>query len=179
MSPIRRSPLPNVAAIIASGLLGFFVASPGVSSFHLPPSSMPARPPPSSCNNSCNKGSVHRRHYASQFYSSADGEKSDTSAATTTATSSAIEEDAEQLLTELAPNNDDEETSGESSSFRQQMFAELEKMRNQFAEMKDSLTQAKKREEEAQVNVVRLREQKDAVVSEKNEAIQNKKMTYR
>ncbi len=122
---------------------------------------------------------MHRRHYASQFYSSADGEKSDTSAATTTATSSAIEEDAEQLLTELAPNNDDEETSGESSSFRQQMFAELEKMRNQFAEMKDSLTQAKKREEEAQVNVVRLREQKDAVVSEKNEAIQNKKMTYR
>eukprot|EP01082_Thalassiosira_pseudonana_P016100 g14026.t1 g14026 contig9:988866-990813(-) len=178
MSPIRRSPLPNVAAIIASGLLGFFVASPGVSSFHLPPSSMPARPPPSSCNNSCNKGSVHRRHYASQFYSSADGEKSDTSAANTTATSSAIEEDAEQLLTELAPNNDDEETSGESSSFRQQMFAELEKMRNQFAEMKDSLTQAKKREEEAQVNVVRLRAQKDAVVSEKNEAIQNKKMTY-
>mmetsp|Transcript_12448 Transcript_12448/g.26285 ORF Transcript_12448/g.26285 Transcript_12448/m.26285 type:complete len:607 (-) Transcript_12448:323-2143(-) len=68
---------------------------------------------------------------------------------------------------------------GQVDSIRQKMFSELEKLRQQFSELTESLGQVKKEEEEAKGKFWKLREQKEEADLEKEEAIQSAKKTLR
>lgn len=63
-------------------------------------------------------------------------------------------------------------------SLRRTLFTELDKMRNQFVEMSESLSTAKKREKEAQENVALLRERQQSVESEREREINRKKLAF-
>ena len=67
---------------------------------------------------------------------------------------------------------------GQMESLRRSLFAELEKMRNQFTEMTESLNKAKEREEQAQGTVASLKEKQRSVESEKKNAIDSKKSEF-
>ncbi|KAK1748465.1 hypothetical protein QTG54_000404 [Skeletonema marinoi] len=85
----------------------------------------------------------------------------------------------------LFASADDEENSDSSSStttfatapesIGEKVFAELDKMRQQFSELTESLTMAKEREEQAKGDVTRLTEKKVTVEAEKESAILGKK----
>jgi hypothetical protein len=69
-------------------------------------------------------------------------------------------------------------SNGQMESMRRTLFSELEKMRVQFAEMTESLTKAKEREEAAQGSVATLKEQQRSVESEKDKFINVKKSEF-
>jgi len=85
----------------------------------------------------------------------------------------------------LFASADDEENTDSSSStttfatapesIGEKVFAELDKMRQQFSELTESLTMAKEREEQAKGDVTRLTEKKVTVEAEKESAILGKK----
>jgi len=89
----------------------------------------------------------------------------------------------------LFASADDEENSDSSSSsttfatapesIGEKVFAELDKMRQQFSELTESLTMAKEREEQAKGDVTRLTEKKVTVEAEKESAILGKKRVLR
>lgn len=68
--------------------------------------------------------------------------------------------------------------SGQMESLRRSLFAELEKMRNQFTEMTESLNKAREREVQAQGTVANLKENQQSVEKEKKNAIDSKKSEF-
>lgn len=64
-------------------------------------------------------------------------------------------------------------------SIGEKVFAELDKMRQQFSELTESLSMAKEREEQAKGDVARLTEEKNTVDSEKESFIAGKKRVLR
>jgi hypothetical protein len=66
-----------------------------------------------------------------------------------------------------------------TESIGDKIFAELDKMRQQFSELTESLSMAKEREEQAQANVARLAEEKVNVEAEKESTIARKKRLLR
>jgi hypothetical protein len=66
-----------------------------------------------------------------------------------------------------------------TESIGDRIFAELDKMRQQFSELTESLSMAKEREEQAQANVMRLTEEKVNVEAEKESTIAGKKRVLR
>jgi hypothetical protein len=79
---------------------------------------------------------------------------------------------------EISENENENGSTGQMESLRRTLFAELEKMRNQFMEMSESLSMAKKREEEAQENIALLRERQKSVESDKEREINSKKLAF-
>lgn len=67
---------------------------------------------------------------------------------------------------------------GQMELVRRTLFAELEKMRNQFTEMSESLNRVKEREEKAQGTIATLKEQQRSAELEKEEAIGRKKSEF-
>lgn len=72
----------------------------------------------------------------------------------------------------------DQKDSSQMESLRKTLFAELEKMRTQFAEMSESLSKAKEREERAQGTVATLKEEQRSVEAEKAKAVDSKKTEF-
>lgn len=64
-------------------------------------------------------------------------------------------------------------------SIGEKVFAELDKMRQQFSELTESLNVAKEREEQAKGDVVRLTKEKNTVDTEKESFIAGKKQILR
>ena len=64
-------------------------------------------------------------------------------------------------------------------SIGEKVFAELDKMRQQFSELTESLNVAKEREEQAKGDVVRLTKEKNTVDTEKESFIAGKKQVLR
>ena len=79
---------------------------------------------------------------------------------------------------EISENENENGSTGQMDSLRRTLFAEWEKMRNQFMEMSESLSMAKRREEEAQENVALLRERQKSVESDKEREINSKKLAF-
>ncbi len=109
-------------------------------------------------------------------------------------TSSFVSSSPGQLLqprqTDYAPlfaSNDGEDTTDSSTtsfatvpeSIGEKVFAELDNMRKQFAELTESLTMAKQREEQAKGDVTRLTDEKKTVDAEKDSVISGKKRVLR
>ena len=64
-------------------------------------------------------------------------------------------------------------------SIRNKMFAELEKLRQQFTDLTETLGQAKQEEEVAKGTFWRLREEREVVELEKEEAVQGVTKVFR
>lgn len=86
----------------------------------------------------------------------------------------------------FATNDGEEGTDSSTSSFAtvpesigEKVFAELDNMRKQFAELTESLTMAKQREEQAKGDVTRLTDEKKTVDAEKDSVITGKKRVLR
>lgn len=86
----------------------------------------------------------------------------------------------------FATNDGEEGTDSSTSSFAtvpesigEKVFAELDNMRKQFAELTESLTMAKQREEQAKGDVTRLTDEKKNVDAEKDSVITGKKRVLR
>ncbi len=113
-----------------------------------------------SCSNSNQKikSQLQQQHYAIQLpsplFASPDGEDESFSSSTTTFAASA-------------------------ESIGEKVFAELDKMRQNFAELTESLTMAKEREEQAKEDVTRLTEEKVNVEAEKDNVIAGRKRILR
>lgn len=113
-----------------------------------------------SCSNSNQKikSQLQQQHYAIQLpsplFASTDGEDESSSSSTTTFAASA-------------------------ESIGEKVFAELDKMRQNFAELTESLTMAKEREEQAKEDVIRLTEEKVNVEAEKDNVIAGRKRILR
>jgi hypothetical protein len=90
------------------------------------------------------------------------------------------------IVNAVPPSVDDVDTDetnkdtniGQMESLRRTLFAELEKMRDQFTEMSETLTKAKEREEKARGSIASLKEQQQSAESEKERAIDNKKSEF-
>lgn len=90
------------------------------------------------------------------------------------------------IVNAVPPSVDDVDTdetnkdtnSGQMESLRRTLFTELEKMRDQFTEMSETLTKAKEREEKARGSIASLKEQQQSAESEKERAIDNKKSEF-
>ena len=112
----------------------------------------------SSISNQKIKSQLQQQHYAIQLpsplFASTDGEDESSSSSTTTFAASA-------------------------ESIGEKVFAELDKMRQNFAELTESLTMAKEREEQAKEDVTRLTEEKANVEAEKDNAIAGRKRILR
>ena len=112
-----------------------------------------------SCSNSNQKikSQLQQQHYAIQLpsplFASTDGEDESSSSSTTFAAS--------------------------AESIGEKVFAELDKMRQNFAELTESLTMAKEREEQAKEDVTRLTEEKVSVEAEKDNVIAGRKRILR
>ncbi len=78
----------------------------------------------------------------------------------------------------ISENENENGGTGQMESLRRTLFTELDKMRNQFVEMSESLSTAKKREKEAQENVALLRERQQSVESEREREINRKKLAF-
>lgn len=111
----------------------------------------------SSSSNQKIKSQLQQQHYAIQLpsplFASTDGEDESSSSATTFAVS--------------------------AESIGEKVFAELDKMRQNFAELTESLTMAKEREEQAKEDVTRLTEEKVNVEAEKDNVIAGRKRILR
>ena len=111
----------------------------------------------SSSSNQKIKSQLQQQHYALQLpsplFASTDGEDESSSSATTFAVS--------------------------AESIGEKVFAELDKMRQNFAELTESLTMAKEREEQAKEGVTRLTEEKVNVEAEKENVISGRKRILR
>ena len=113
-----------------------------------------------SCSNSNQKikSQLQQQHYAFQLpsplFASTDGEDESSSSSTTTFAASA-------------------------ESIGEKVFAELDKMRQNFAELTESLTMAKEREEQAKEDVTRLTEEKANVEAETDNVIAGRKRILR
>lgn len=111
----------------------------------------------SSSSNQKIKSQLQQQHYALQLpsplFASTDGEDESSSSATTFAVS--------------------------AESIGEKVFAELDKMRQNFAELTESLTMAKEREEQAKEDVTRLTEEKVNVEAEKDNVIAGRKRILR
>ena len=113
-----------------------------------------------SCSNSNQKikSQLQQQHYAihlpSPLFASTDGEDESSSSSTTTFVASA-------------------------ESIGEKVFAELDKMRQNFAELTESLTMAKEREEQAKEDVTRLTQEKVNVEAEKDNVIAGRKRILR
>lgn len=114
-----------------------------------------------SCSNSNQKikSQLQQQHYyaiqlPSPLFASTDGEDESSSSSTTTFAASA-------------------------ESIGEKVFAELDKMRQNFAELTESLTMAKEREEQAKEDVTRLTEEKANVEAETDNAIAGRKRILR
>ncbi len=112
-----------------------------------------------SCSNSNQKikSQLQQQHYAIQLpplFASTDGDDESSSSTTTTF---------------AAP----------AESIGEKVFAELDKMRQNFAELTESLTMAKEREEQAKEDVTRLTEEKVNVEAEKDNVIAGRKRILR
>lgn len=112
----------------------------------------------SSISNQKIKSQLQQQHYAIQLpsplFASTDGEDESSSSSTTTFAASA-------------------------ESIGEKVFAELDKMRQNFAELTESLTMAKEREEQAKEDVTRLTEEKINVEAEKDNVIAGRKRILR
>lgn len=112
----------------------------------------------SSISNQNIKSQLQQQHYAIQLpsplFASTDGEDESSSSSTTTFAASA-------------------------ESIGEKVFAELDKMRQNFAELTESLTMAKEREEQAKEDVTRLTEEKINVEAEKDNVIAGRKRILR
>lgn len=108
----------------------------------------------SSRSNQKIKSQLQQQHYALQLpsplFASTEGEDESPSSTTTTFAASA-------------------------ESIGEKVFAELDKMRQNFAELTESLTMAKEREEQAKEDITRLTEEKNNVEAEKDNVIAVKK----
>ena len=110
-----------------------------------------------SCSNSNQKIKSQLQHaiqLPSPLFASTDGEDESSSSSTTTFAASA-------------------------ESIGEKVFAELDKMRQNFAELTESLTMAKEREEQAKEDVTRLTEEKVNVEAEKDNVIAGRKRILR
>ena len=112
-----------------------------------------------SCSNSNQKmkSQLQQQHYAIQLpsplFASSDGE----------------DESPSSTITFVAS----------AESIGEKVFAELDKMRQNFAELTESLTMAKEREEQAKEDVTRLTEEKADVEAETDNAIAGRKRILR
>eukprot|EP00804_Cyclotella_cryptica_P013952 CCRYP_002459-RA/>CCRYP_002459-RA protein AED:0.00 eAED:0.00 QI:117/1/1/1/1/1/2/1253/598 len=134
----------------------------GVNSFPLPPCRVCTRTP-SFTNTNVYSSSRRRLRYRLKHQTNALPPSIDN------------ELDTEPKISE---NETENVSTGQMDSLRRTLFVELEKMRNQFVEMSESLSVAKKREEEAQDSVASLRERQRSVESEKEREINNKKLAF-